>query len=80
LRDKGINVLTLHRDGKVIANPQSVHILEADDRLLCFGRIASMQELVPEKTRRRRRPKPMKIKESQIIAPNDGNENELTDA
>ena len=71
LSDKGINVLTLHRDGKVIPNPKSVRSLEANDRLLCFGRIESMKELVPEKTRRRRRPKLKKIKKPEVAVPPD---------
>ncbi len=61
LREKDINVLTLHRDGKVIPNPRSERILEANDRLLCFGKLEAMKDLVPEKTRKRRRPKPKKL-------------------
>lgn len=58
LRENDINVLTLHRGGKVIPNPKSSRVLEAGDRMLCFGKFESMKELVPEKTRRRRAPKP----------------------
>lgn len=57
LREKDINVLTLHRGGKIIPNPKSSRVLEADDRLLCFGKFESMKDLVPEKTRKRRAPK-----------------------
>lgn len=57
LRDKDINILTLHRDGKVIPNPKSTRELEPDDKLLCFGKLETMKELIPEKTRQRRRPK-----------------------
>jgi ribosomal protein S6--L-glutamate ligase len=57
LRDKDINVLTLHRSGNVIANPKSSRELQANDRLLCFGVLETMRELVPEKTRRRRKPR-----------------------
>jgi ribosomal protein S6--L-glutamate ligase len=57
LRDKDINVLTLYRGTSVIPNPRSKRILEPGDRLLCFGRLESMRELVPEKVRKRRKPK-----------------------
>jgi ribosomal protein S6--L-glutamate ligase len=57
LRDEDINVLTLYRDASVIPNPRSSRILEADDRLLCFGRLESMRSMIPAKTRRRRKPK-----------------------
>lgn len=55
--DKDINVLTLYRDGKAIPNPRASRVLEADDRLLCFGKLEKMRALVPQKSRRRRRPK-----------------------
>lgn len=61
LREKDINVLSLHRNGKVIPNPKLSRELEANDRLLSFGRLESMKELVPEKTRRRRKPKPKNL-------------------
>jgi ribosomal protein S6--L-glutamate ligase len=54
--DRDINALTLYRDGKIIPNPRSDRTLEPEDRLLCFGKLESMRELVPKKTRRNRRP------------------------
>lgn len=57
LREKDINVLTLHRDTSVIPNPKSNRALESGDRLLCFGRLESMRDLIPAKAKRRRRPK-----------------------
>ena len=57
LRDQDINVLTLYRGHSVIPNPKPSRTLEPGDRLLCFGRLESMRDMVPEKTRRRRRPK-----------------------
>lgn len=56
LRDQDINVLTLYRDAKVIPNPRDSRVLEANDKLLCFGKLESMRGMIPEKTRRRRRP------------------------
>ena len=57
LRDRDLNVLTLYRGTTVIPNPRSDRQLEAGDRLLCFGKLESMRDLIPAKTRRKRRPK-----------------------
>lgn len=56
LRERDINVLTLYRGTTVIPNPRSERTLEANDRLLCFGKLDSMRGMIPEKTRRERRP------------------------
>ena len=56
LRELDINVLTLHRGTSVIPNPRPARILEPGDRLLCFGKLESMRSMIPEKTRKRRRP------------------------
>jgi ribosomal protein S6--L-glutamate ligase len=57
LREKDISVLTLYRGTSVIPNPRSQRVLEAGDRLLCFGKLELMRRLIPAKARRRRRPK-----------------------
>ncbi len=57
LREKDINVLTLYRGTVVIPNPRSQRQLEAGDRLLCFGKLELMRDLIPAKARRRRRPR-----------------------
>ena len=57
LYEHDINVLTLYRDAKVIPNPKSSRVLEANDKLLCFGKLEAMRGMVPTKERRRRRPK-----------------------
>jgi ribosomal protein S6--L-glutamate ligase len=56
LREKDINVLTLYRGVKVIPNPRADRILEPRDRLLCFGKLESMRDMVPQKSKRRRHP------------------------
>jgi ribosomal protein S6--L-glutamate ligase len=61
LRAKAVNVLTLNRGTMVIPNPRATRALEAGDRLLCFGKLDSMRELIPERTRKRRRPKVQKL-------------------
>ena len=57
LREQDINVLTLYRGAKVIPNPKNERVLEANDKLLCFGKLESMRHMVPLKSRRRRNPK-----------------------
>ena len=57
LRDKDINVLTLYRGNKVIPNPRGDRVLEADDKLLCFGKLDSMRSLLPPRAQRRRHSK-----------------------
>lgn len=59
LRDEDIVVLTLNRGVTVISNPKTSRVIEAGDRLLCYGRLESMRSLVPE---RRRKKKPRKVK------------------
>lgn len=57
LRDKDINILTLYRGTTVMPNPKKNRVLDAGDRLLCFGRLEAMRDLVPERTRKKRLPK-----------------------
>jgi ribosomal protein S6--L-glutamate ligase len=56
LRENDINVLTLYRGTTVIPNPKAAHVLEGEDRLLCFGKLEAMRGMVPVKTRKKRRP------------------------
>lgn len=56
LRDRDITVLTLTRGTRVIPNPRDTRVLEPGDRLLCFGKLEAMKDLVPERRRRRARP------------------------
>ena len=53
LRAKDIVVLTLHRGTTVIPNPKTTRVLESDDRLLCFGKLESMRDLVPARRQRK---------------------------
>jgi ribosomal protein S6--L-glutamate ligase len=61
LRELDINVLTLYRGTTVIPNPNSSRILEPGDRLLCFGKLESMRGMIPERARKKRRPKVRKL-------------------
>lgn len=54
LRDRDIVILSIHRDGMVIANPQSSREIKEGDRLLCFGKLSALKELVPPKARKKR--------------------------
>ena len=55
LRDRDISVLTLHRGTTVMPNPHSNRKLEDGDRLLCFGRLEEMRDLIPQRKKRRTR-------------------------
>jgi len=57
LRERDLQVLTVTRGSKVIPNPQGSRVLEAEDRLLCFGQLEAMRDLVPARRRRRNRSK-----------------------
>lgn len=56
LRERDITVLTVTRGTRVVPNPRGTRELEAGDRLLCFGRLEEMRDLVPARRRRRARP------------------------
>ncbi len=68
LRERDIIVLTLYRGTTVIPNPRSHRQLEAGDRLLCFGKLEWMRDLIPEKTRRRLRPVVQELAEAPAAA------------
>ena len=55
LRERDITVLTLHRGTTVIPNPKRGTMLEAGDRLLCFGKLEEMRGMVPDRRTRRRK-------------------------
>jgi ribosomal protein S6--L-glutamate ligase len=61
LRENDINVLTLHRGTTVIPNPKSERVLEAGSRMLCFGKLDRMRDLIPPKMRQERRQKVRKL-------------------
>ena len=61
LLERELNILTLNRDATVISNPRSSRELEAGDRLLCYGKLDTMRELIPEKRRRKRKQKVRKL-------------------
>ena len=55
LRENDITVLTLHRGTEVIPNPKELRVLEANDRLLCFGKLESMRSMIPKRRLRRQK-------------------------
>ena len=55
LRDRDIIVLTLTRGTSIIPNPRPQRLLEAGDRLLCFGKLELMRDLIPAKTKLKRK-------------------------
>jgi len=61
LREKDVVVLTLKRGDSVISNPKSSRELEADDTLLCYGKIENMKSMIPDRPKRRRKLKPLPV-------------------
>ncbi|WP_370291276.1 cation:proton antiporter regulatory subunit [Nocardioides sp.] len=57
LRERDITVLTLHRGTTVVPNPFDRHLLQAEDRLLCFGKLEEMRSMIPTRPKRRQRVK-----------------------
>lgn len=55
LRDLDILVLSIIRESTTIPNPTKTRIVEADDRLLCFGKLDAMKELVRHPEERRKK-------------------------
>ncbi len=55
LWERDITVLTLHRGVQVIPNPRKHVVVEAEDRLLCFGKLEEMRSMIPERRGRRAR-------------------------
>jgi ribosomal protein S6--L-glutamate ligase len=64
LREQDILVLTVMRQGKVIANPNRSRQLEKGDRLLCFGKLETMKSFLPERPKKRRPRRNAKAKTS----------------
>ncbi|GAB5452204.1 MAG: RimK family alpha-L-glutamate ligase [Halioglobus sp.] len=56
LRENDVNVLTLYRGSKIIPNPRNDRVLEPGDKLLCFGKLEAMRDMIPARTKRKRRP------------------------
>ncbi|GAA5155797.1 RimK family alpha-L-glutamate ligase [Nocardioides marinquilinus] len=57
LRERDVTVLTLQRGTAVIPNPRPDNVLEAGDRLLCFGKLEEMRSMIPSRRKRTRRVK-----------------------
>jgi ribosomal protein S6--L-glutamate ligase len=55
LRQNDIVVLNLHRGTSVISNPKNSRVLEAGDKLLCYGKLDSMRSMVPERRKAQRK-------------------------
>ena len=61
LREKDVVVLTLKRGPSVISNPKSSRELEANDTLLCYGKIETMKSMIPDRPKRNRKLKPLPV-------------------
>lgn len=71
--EKDINVLTLYRNSKAIPNPRGDRVLEANDKLLCFGKLESMRGMIPNKALKRRRPTVQDLPHDEVNATDDSN-------
>lgn len=61
LRERDLTVLTLNRGTSVQSNPRAARVLEAGDRLLCYGKLETMRDLVPGRKKRTRKPRIAKL-------------------
>ncbi len=61
LREHDVVVLTLKRGESVISNPKSSRELEANDTLLCYGKIEKMKSMIPNRPKRRRKLSPLPV-------------------
>ena len=59
LRDLDVQVLVIENDFGVVPNPSSEWVLNAGDRLLCFGRLDEMRAFAPARRARRGRIRPL---------------------
>ena len=66
--DRELNVLTLYRGNKVVPNPRLDRILEAEDKVLCFGKMEIIRSMIPSKTRRKRRPEVLDLPSDVVTA------------
>lgn len=57
LPERDINVLTLYRGKTVIPNPRLKRTIQPGDRLLCFGKLETLREMIPSKIHKRRHPR-----------------------
>ncbi|MBY5162474.1 RimK family alpha-L-glutamate ligase [Salsipaludibacter albus] len=68
LRERDISVLTLHRDSTVVPNPRGNRVLEPGDRLLCFGKLEEMRDMIPTRAQRRAQVRVRKLRTRDIDA------------
>ena len=56
----------------MIPNPRTDRVLEAGDKLLCFGKLEEMRGMIPLRTRRRRRPRVQELDTDVTSDPQSG--------
>jgi ribosomal protein S6--L-glutamate ligase len=66
LRDQDIVVMTIERGGQTIMNPSGVRELQSGDKLLCFGKLETMKDWIPERPKRRKKKRPSVKKREKI--------------
>jgi len=67
LGESDVNILSVYREHIVLPNPKGDCLLQAGDRLLCFGKLELLKRLIPQKTRRRRNQKVQALPVSPVV-------------
>ncbi|MEZ5988717.1 MAG: RimK family alpha-L-glutamate ligase [Planctomycetota bacterium] len=62
LQERDLVLLTLRRGRSVISNPKRSRVLEPEDRLLCYGKMEAMRDLIPDREKRRKERKIRKLR------------------
>ena len=55
--DKNIHVVSINRNGTIIPNPKGDDVVQEGDTLLCFGELAQLRGIMPERKKKRRKDK-----------------------
>ena len=68
LRERDLTVLTVNRGTAVFSNPKGSRVLDAGDRLLCYGKLETMRDLVPGRKKRAKKARIGKLDKSLVDA------------
>lgn len=61
LTEQNIHIIHITRNKSVITNPKGDEVIEPGDELLCYGELQALRALVPEKKRRPRKKRSIKL-------------------
>ena len=66
LWENDVNVLSVTNSHETKPNPGESRVIAVNDTLICFGSLKAMRELIPESTRKRRKPKPVMLENTDV--------------